>query len=909
MPKTFYSYILSMLLIFSVFQTTKGQMQASHWIFGGKSHISFPFGQNEVNVNHPLTAINASNVIPSINFVGTASISDVNGNLKLYSNGVDVFNHLHQKLNENPLYGYQTASQSSLFVPYPGKYNQYILFTVNAQNFISPNDNLSNGFNFGLYYYVIDLNKNNGRGQLTIPPNNRLMERNAEKVSGVYHANGKDIWVLSYFENKFYAYLVTENGVQPPVISQVPYFSSALGYAPNAKGVLKISPSGNKIAISHQNEVLLEILPPEIINDGIRFFQSTYLNEEHAGRLFIYDFDPSSGAVSNEKNFNYKLLYFGLDFSPDGKHLYFRYKEDVFNALMKLEVENVNQFSTVQLFDPQESHWLGDINKGVNGKIYVNTNSEKLSVIDKPNEVNFNFLKNVQPVNNEGIIGLGLPNFISDYLKEELKVYNSFDGHNACINTPLKFWVNNNQEILSIFWDFGDGNTSEDHVPEHIYTTAGIYTVTVTINGVIYQRTITIHNPIDIPVYEMVECDTNGDGLTGYNLENFTNYLGNQAAYVSYHISEADALNNLNAMEDLIIQGNHLTPSVWARIINIGGCISITEIRFRLNESSIINQTNTLCASYENGFYIQPSDIQTLFNQSVFIFETHQDAENFQNHMTENINLTSDQSTITLYVRQQNFEGCDDIIALKLNLNYPSVFSLESSEICPFEGEIIYTLPDNITAEIIQWNNLQGNDANQITNGRSIQITKPGNYSVTVTNEFGCQFTEEFEVTSSSPIQVRTTIDQNSNLNIDYGNLSPNDFEFSIDEGITWINGTTINLPIGEYVLWIRQKGETGCIVFTEKIISNKITNFISPNGDGINDYWQIKGFEKYEWIDVLIYNRQGRKLYETRVNHSNMLWDGKVNGQSIASGSYWYKLTTSTNTSFEGYIVINNQN
>ncbi|HEY4538637.1 MAG TPA: hypothetical protein VIG94_01355 [Faecalibacter sp.] len=236
MSKFFY-ILLILLSPFFFSAEVSAQMQAAHWVFGSKGHISFPFGYDSVNTNYRGSLINTSN-IPSSNFEGSASISDVNGNLKLYTNGVDVYNGDHIKLNEERLKGNFTVSQSSIFVPVPGKYNQYILFTINAHNLIAPRNDVSVGFDFGLYYYTIDLNKNNGRGKLNIPQNNRLLKRTAEKIAAVYHQNGKDIWVITYFENQFYAYLVTENGIEAPVISQVPYFSSVLGYAANSKGQL-----------------------------------------------------------------------------------------------------------------------------------------------------------------------------------------------------------------------------------------------------------------------------------------------------------------------------------------------------------------------------------------------------------------------------------------------------------------------------------------------------------------------------------------------------------------------------------------------------------------------------------------------------------------------------------------------
>ena len=47
------------------------------------------------------------------------------------------------------------------------------------------------------------------------------------------------------------------------------------------------------------------------------------------------------------------------------------------------------------------------------------------------------------------------------------------------------------------------------------------------------------------------------------------------------------------------------------------------------------------------------------------------------------------------------------------------------------------------------------------------------------------------------------------------------------------------------------------------------IPNAFSPNGDGVNDYWEILGLQDYPSHRLEIYNRLGIKLYET-TNYKN---------------------------------------
>lgn len=65
------------------------------------------------------------------------------------------------------------------------------------------------------------------------------------------------------------------------------------------------------------------------------------------------------------------------------------------------------------------------------------------------------------------------------------------------------------------------------------------------------------------------------------------------------------------------------------------------------------------------------------------------------------------------------------------------------------------------------------------------------------------------------------------------------------------------------------------------------IANAFTPNGDSINDYWQIAGIENYPDALVQIFNRYGQKLFESK--GYSIPFDGTYKGQKLASGVYYY--------------------
>ena len=98
-----------------------------------------------------------------------------------------------------------------------------------------------------------------------------------------------------------------------------------------------------------------------------------------------------------------------------------------------------------------------------------------------------------------------------------------------------------------------------------------------------------------------------------------------------------------------------------------------------------------------------------------------------------------------------------------------------------------------------------------------------------------------------------------------------------------------------------------------------EIYNAISPNGDGINDTFKIKGIDCYPNNHVTIYNRYGVLVYEMKgydnvTNPFEGFSDGRATvkrGDKLPTGTYFYILEyddNSNRTKKSGYLYINNQ-
>lgn len=87
----------------------------------------------------------------------------------------------------------------------------------------------------------------------------------------------------------------------------------------------------------------------------------------------------------------------------------------------------------------------------------------------------------------------------------------------------------------------------------------------------------------------------------------------------------------------------------------------------------------------------------------------------------------------------------------------------------------------------------------------------------------------------------------------------------------------------------------SGCVATDEVTVhvdlDIKIPNTFSPNGDGVNDLWQIQGLLGSNDVDVTIFNRNGQKVYYSKGYPK--AWDGRLKNINLPQGMYYYIIDT----------------
>lgn len=134
---------------------------------------------------------------------------------------------------------------------------------------------------------------------------------------------------------------------------------------------------------------------------------------------------------------------------------------------------------------------------------------------------------------------------------------------------------------------------------------------------------------------------------------------------------------------------------------------------------------------------------------------------------------------------------------------------------------------------------------------------------------------------------------------------------------ITWSNGgqgeMVRHLTAGTYTVTV---SAPGCRVSQEfEILPGPdenceiyFLNAFSPNGDGINDQWDIENIEEEEYRDnrLEVYNRWGQLIWEgDNYDNSSVVWKGEdKNGETLSDGTYYY-IATVAGIIYKGFIEI----
>ena len=83
------------------------------------------------------------------------------------------------------------------------------------------------------------------------------------------------------------------------------------------------------------------------------------------------------------------------------------------------------------------------------------------------------------------------------------------------------------------------------------------------------------------------------------------------------------------------------------------------------------------------------------------------------------------------------------------------------------------------------------------------------------------------------------------------------------------------------------------------------VPQYFTPNGDGYNDTWNIKGANDkfYSNSIIRIYDRYGKFIKQ--ISPIGNGWDGTYNGQLAPADDYWYNINFDDGRNAKGHFSL----
>ena len=462
-------HILFIFLFIIYSYTLCSQKQTYNWTLGDNAGLTWQqdklrsFQGIGVNGNPDTMLENMPGAFKTSisNLEGVFSISDKDGNLLFYSDGINIWNGAGTEIYSKLGGGYSSA-QSGIVVPYPGDEKKYICIGIDQQwankmNYVvvqadSPSDVkvLNQAVSFSGYSGTL-----------------------SESVSSVVHSNGRDWWIVAPGAGRtgpayLNAWLATPQGVQ----------SSAPA---------KITPAGFNFENGSDGTMGYFKFTP----DGKHFVWCT----AHEKKIVYGDFDNSTGAFSNVRYLN--NIGYGVEFSANQKYVYVASPRGFTSEAPGMYIYNLKELLrgvttpvkylkapfnpgdfgpyAIQM-DPQGHLWITGNSSASSGLYYVDNS-------DEPNNLRIYRLDNF--LLNGTYARAGLPSFSATFF--------SLIGEEIfCVNTHKEFSVKiirkiDENTISYTRWNWGD-HTESEVVPwvkneaqtrSHVYKRPGNYTITV----------------------------------------------------------------------------------------------------------------------------------------------------------------------------------------------------------------------------------------------------------------------------------------------------------------------------------------------------------------------------------------------------------------------------------------------
>ncbi|MFV8369263.1 T9SS type B sorting domain-containing protein [Flavobacterium sp. LB2R40] len=460
------------------------------------------------------------------------------------------------------------------------------------------------------------------------------------------------------------------------------------------------------------------------------------------------------------------------------------------------------------------------------------------------------------------------------------------------------------------------------------------------------ETTLVIYAVPVVNTVTIVQCDDDIDGFSEFNLTVKNEQISSNATsetftyYTSLDGAEKESSGQLIPNPLAFRNTTSGNMPIWTRVQNSNGCFKVTQINLLVSTTQIptsfqktfsncddlgvVNDDTDGVATFD--FSSVTNDILTILPPpntayAIKYYKNEKDALAENNDITNVTNYRNEgyphQQRIWVRVESTADNACYGLspkITLIVNPkpNIDTNEDLKENELVCSNLPTFFVKLDSGIQEgslVSDYTFIWSKDTAVLSNETksTLDVNQEGVYTVQVSSLLGCSRTRTIKVTASDLAKITSVaVIDLSDINTITVNVSgQGQYEYSLDAPFGPFQESNLfnTVTAGIHEVFIKDKN--GCGTVSQSVAVIGVPKFFTPNGDGQNDTWNVKGVNANfnENSIIYIYDRYGKLLKQ--IAASSQGWDGTFTGNPLPSDDYWYAIRLDDGREAKGHFSL----
>jgi gliding motility-associated-like protein len=483
----------------------------------------------------------------------------------------------------------------------------------------------------------------------------------------------------------------------------------------------------------------------------------------------------------------------------------------------------------------------------------------------------------------------------------------NFNASLVCPGTATAFTdlsTSSGGGIVSWEWNFGDGTPIDtSSSPSHIYQLPGSYPVQLIIMDsigcmdTVLQSIATKPGPVAGFTHPTI-CAENQ-----FTFQDTSVAIGTVVNVWDWNFGDGSPLVNGTPSPDYtyLLSGTY-TVSLVVQTTN--GCTDTASVPLFVNPlPQVAVLSDTVCFGSPSRFH----NLSTINNGSIVSWNW-----NFGDFsgstLFEPLHTYADVTTYPVFLTATSDKGCvDSVTSIAHIWHLPEVdFTVNDSAGCKPHGVQFTDHSTSIDGMIRKWYWDFGNGAVDSLQVVEAKYKDAGTYDVrlTVTTDLGCvndSLRKSYVTAYELPVSSFSYIPYEPSVFVPKVTFKDESFN-AVQWWWNFGDATTdvvqfpehIYTQVGTYTVELMVESADGCrdtswqLLEVDDNYAFWIPNSFTPNNDGTNDVFMVKGFG-YSGFTMIIFNRFGERIFST--SNDSAGWDGRIDGEDAVMGVYVYQV------------------